>query len=200
MYWRRRAVAVGLVVVVLFVLSRACGSDGDPSTLSTGGSPTPTVTTDPSPSATGQPTGQPTVQASGTSSAAVGDCPDSAIKVEAVASERVYAAEVEPTLTIKITNISGAPCRRDIGPENREILVYSGADRVWSNRDCNPQTGKRDVTLLKAAETRQFRLNWSRTRSAKGCPTPRPKVDPGTYRVSARLGTITVQGDVFSLR
>lgn len=197
-YWRRRLVTLGAVVVVLFLVLRACGSDGAP-TAGVSQSPSPSA----SPSATRTPrasrTAAPSVTASATA-AASGPCAKSALEVNSRADAQVYPAGRRPVLTIGIANRGRTPCTYDVGQANREIRVVSGNDRVWSSDDCSPGGGSQVVTLQPDAAPMTFSVTWSRTRSAPGCPGDRREAPVGTYRVIGRFGDLTSEPDSFSLR
>ncbi|HEV2888981.1 MAG TPA: hypothetical protein VGX28_01250 [Frankiaceae bacterium] len=196
-YWRRRLVTFGAVLVVLALLLRACGGGG-------GGSVTPAPSTSPTGGATGatgpRPTGPsgPTGHAT-TPAAQVGPCPDTAIVVSARADAQTYPASRRPILTISIANKGAVPCTRDVGQAAREIRVTSGNARIWSSDDCSPGGGSQVVTLLPGAAPLTFSVTWSRRRSAPDCPAGAELAEPGTYRVTGRFGEVLSTGDTFSL-
>jgi hypothetical protein len=197
-YWRRRLVTFGALFVVLALLLRACGGDGD-------GTLAPDPSTSPSGAATGvprptgptggtRPTSQPTTPA-----AQVGPCPDTAVEVTARADAQTYSAARRPILTIGIANKGTVPCTRDVGQAAREIRVTSGNARIWSSDDCSPGGGSQIVTLLPGAAPLTFNVTWSRKRSAPSCPAGAETAEPGTYRVTGRFGEVVSTGDTFSL-
>ena len=183
-YWRRRAVLVG-VLVALVLLVRSCAGDE-------GGSPTAAPTPTPSVSAAARPSPSPTRPAGPVT------CPDTGLRLTTRTDARSYPAGTTPKITVTVTNTSSSTCRRDLGGRALEVLVYSGADRIWSNDDCDPDTAGA-VQTLRPGATLETSVNWSRVRSARGCPTPRPEARPGTYVVRARLGTLQAQRTVFAL-
>ncbi len=189
-YWRRRVVLVlGLLVLVL--VARSCvGGDTHPrAQVST--RPTAAPTPARAPATTPKPTARPT---------ATGVCPDSAVRVTVRTDAAEYAVGGSPRLTVTVTNTSTVPCRRDLGPGAVELLVYSGADRIWSSDDCSTDRGK-ELLTLKAGASLEKTVTWSGKRSAPGCPSPaaRPDAKPGTYRVLARVGTVRSGAAVFRL-
>src|SRR5688500_8812921 len=148
-YWRRRLVTFGVVVLVLFVLMRACGSDGD-GTARVEPSETPSASvTAPRPSGSASASAKPTAAA--TSAAAAGPCPDTASTVSARADAQTYPPSRRPILTIGVANKGAVACTRDVGQAAREIVVTSGNDRVWSSDDCSPGGGAQVVTLQPGA-------------------------------------------------
>lgn len=194
-YWRRRLVTLGVVVLVLFVLLRACGSDGG-GTARVEPSETPSASATaarPTTSASARPT------AAATSAAAVGPCPDTAIEVTARADGQTYPPSRRPILTIGVANKGTVACTRDVGQAAREIVVTSGNDRVWSSDDCSPGGGAQVVTLQPGAAPLTFSVTWSRKRSESGCPAGTETAGPGTYRVTGRFGQVVSTGDTFTL-
>ena len=195
-YWRRRLVTFAAVVVVLFLVTRSCGTDG---------SPTAGVSQTPSPSASRSATASPTTSRtpsptpSATTTPPLGPCKAADIAVEAKSDKQAYPAGARPVLTIGIRNKGRFPCTRDIGQAAREIRVMSGNDRVWSSDDCSPGGGSQTVTLAPGAAPTSFSVTWSRKRSAPGCPAGTREAEPGTYRVFGRFGDITSAADTFSL-
>jgi hypothetical protein len=192
-YWRRRLVTLGVVVLVLFGLTRACGGDGGRDALTPAPATSTTAQPQPRPSSTARPT------ASATSAATIGPCADSAVTVTARADAQTYTAARRPVLTVGIANKSSVPCTRDVGQAAREIRVLSGNDRVWSSDDCSPGGGSQVVTLHPGAAPVTFSVTWSRRRSAAGCPAGAEAAGPGTYKVVGRFGEVVSSGDTFVL-
>ena len=212
-YWRRRAVVAGLALLLLVLLvvvllrlgddperlqqqpgpvptSRAPSSTPEPS-----GSPNadPSASGQPSPSGSASPT--PTPSASATAAAST----DGALDVEAAAEQASYPAGASPRLELRITNTGPTACSRDLGQSAVELVVSSGADRIWSSDDCAPG-GDADVTTLEPGAVEVSRVTWPGTRSSPGCDGAQPRARAGTYRVSARVGALREQGETFLLR
>ena len=196
-YWRRRVVTLVAVAVVLFLLTRACGSDGSPAAR-VSQSPSPSASVRPSaPSSTKPATRPPTTPPATTPP--LGPCKAADLVLSARADAQSYPAGARPVLTIGIANKGRTPCTRDVGQAARQILVTSGNDRVWSSDDCSPGGGAQVVTLVPGAAPTTFTVTWSRKRSAPGCPGGTRDAAPGTYRVVGRFGDLTSSGDTFSL-
>jgi hypothetical protein len=206
-YWRRRGLTLLAVVVVLLLLSRACGSDGKPGALAPSSSPTPSPspsptasrTASPKPSASASPSPSASPTPSPTTSAPLGPCKAADLLLSAKADAQAYPAGRRPVLTIGIANKGKVPCTRDIGQAAREIRVMSGTDRVWSSDDCSPGGGSDVVTLAPGAAPRTFSVTWSRKRSLPGCKTGTKEAAPGSYKVTGRFGDLTSEPDTFSL-
>ncbi|BBG05146.1 MULTISPECIES: hypothetical protein [Pseudonocardia] len=128
-----------------------------------------------------------------TSSPATGPvpCADGMIEVRAETGQPSYPADASPELRLVVTNISGEACVRDLDGAEQEIAVWSGngADKLWSSNDCsNPATD--DLRTLVPGEPVAFAVTWSGLRSEPGCAAQRARVEPGGYRVLARLGAV----------
>jgi hypothetical protein len=88
-------------------------------------------------------------------------------------------------------------CRRALGPDAVELRVFSGEDRIWSSDDCNEGKGQ-GVMTLKPGEAQALSVRWPGKRTKPGCDVG-DVAQPGTYRVSARVGSIVRQGSVFRI-
>jgi len=188
-YWRRRVVLLAVIAAAVLLL-RALLTGGDEPRKSAGSTPTPTssVTTRPSPTPTRSPapTGPVT-------------CTDAMLRLAVTTDARSYPEGTGPKLTVRVSNTSGTPCRRDLGTKQVELLVYSGADRIWSSHDCGEDEG-RSVQTIGARSYLESVQTWPGTRSRPGCAGERPAARPGTYFVKLRVGTLRVSGGVFQIR
>jgi hypothetical protein len=183
-YWRRRAVAllavVALVAVLGWLLGRVGGGDGD---VLAGPAPTPSA----SQAAPSTPAATP---------APVAACGDDVLEVEATAQAANAPVGAGTRLQLTVRNTGAVPCTRALGQGAVELVVTSGDDRVWSSDDCAPG-GDEGVVELAPGQVQTARATWSGTRSAAGCPPDQPVAQPGTYRVTARVGELRVPGQVF---
>jgi len=188
-YWVRRAVlVVALLLVVLLLRGLLTSSDG-PDTVATG-SATPRPTPSVSASASAAPSPSP--------SPSTGPCADDALEVQARAEQESYAAGGRPLLLLDVTNTGTVPCTRDLGQAAIELLVVSGSDRIWSSDDCAPGGPERVVTL-EPGEPSRAQVTWPGQRSLPACAGPQADAQAGTYRVTARVGELQVDGTPFSL-
>ncbi len=198
-YWVRRTVVLVVAIVLVLLLAKACsgGSSSDRATTRrTAAAPTATA------AAGVAPTGQASTVAptpSATAPVTAPACEDRVLRLAAAPAAAVYPAGAPPVLTMSVTNTGAAACSRDLGPAQRGFVITSGADRIWSSTDCAPVTPAPGVLLPGKAEG--LRLSWDRHRSVTGCPMPQaqPLAQPGTYVLTARLGSLTVAGGSFSL-
>lgn len=183
-YWLRRG-ALLLGIVVLLLVARSCVSGGE-EPKRTGSTPTPSAT----PSRTVAPT-----QAAGTQ-----PCPDAVLQVSPDTDAETYAVGGSPRLSVTVKNTGATPCTRDLGSGAVELLVFSGEDRVWSSDDCNPSTTKEVVTLAPGAQKSVGSITWAGKRSKPRCEGDRDQAKAGTYRLTARIGTLTEGEAVFRFR
>ncbi len=212
-YWRRRFLAVALIVVALVTLRACAGGDSSragrsasPSTSSPadGSSSHPYAPrmTSPSPSVSPSPAASPSAAATPSGSprpAAIGPCPDGSLELTVTTDARTYRVGAKPKLTMTLRNAGAVACRRDLGSAAREVIITSGMAHTWSSADCQ-RPGVSDVALLAAGSTQRYSLAWPGHRSPIGCAGPAPVATAGTYRVQARLGTLRSSHAVFQLR
>jgi hypothetical protein len=118
--------------------------------------------------------------------------------VVALTSDTAYAAGRDPRFTIQVTNNAATACTRDLGQVALELVVTSGAARVWSSDDCNPGGGHAVVTL-KPKQVFASTVVWDRTISKPGCPADQAKAAAGQYQLTARNGTLHSVATPFSL-
>jgi hypothetical protein len=208
-YWRRRAVVlVGIAMVILVVVYACTGPDPGtgtsanptPARTSTGGT---VATTDAAANAT---------SSSGTSSpspsaftlpvpGATGPCTDNEMQVSATAGAADVPRDTSVTFTIAIKNISTRACNRDIGADMQELRLMYDKVIVWSSDDCGANTGHDDRAFEPGQEV-SFTINWNGRVSRGGdgavvCDsTLAPQV--GVYQLIARLDQLFSGG--FSLR
>lgn len=189
-YWRRRLLALGLVLLLVVLLAWACGSGGGGSAKTAGtASPTPATP----PTRTVAPTPRRT-----TAAAPPAACPASALQVTAATDAAEYPAGALPHLTLTVRNAGARACTVDFAPRQRRFTVLSGTDRLWTTADC-PQSQMAAIVTLAAGGSRSSTLTWSRHRSVPGCANPGPAAQPGTYRFYAGLGALVSGPAVFRL-
>ncbi|ASW58045.1 hypothetical protein [Plantactinospora sp. KBS50] len=214
-YWRRRAVVLGAVLLFLVVLVYSCSQPGSPagkpessSTTTaaepdTGGTETGSPAPTPRASSTGSgqdasdedpatPDPAATGQANATAVAAPpdGGCTDEEISVVPVPTPRTAQQGTVVNLQIKIKNVSSRSCPRDVGADLQEIYIKSGARRVWSSDTCGTARGS-DVEPFTPSFERAYQVDWNgreASRCADGQATG-PFVDAGEYQVFGRLGS-----------
>lgn len=211
-YRRRRALAIGVAVVVAalvagiiaIVVANSSGSDGataDPTanTEAAPAAPTPLPGEDPGvktpvvPPAAQAPPPEPTPTAAVIPPPVLQegeDCPDSNLAVKGITSAPNYVMGDQPKFTMVVTNIGLVACKRDVGAAVLAAYVYSlDNNRLWSNLDCAPS----NETLVKTfnpGEQVTTEVTWTGMGSAPNCPLPREAIGPGTYNLLVQLGNL----------
>lgn len=187
-YWRRR-LGLLLGVLVLLLIARSCASGGDEAPSAGQSTPTPTATVTPgaTPTATATPTG-----------AAAPLCADGDLTLTTTTDASTYPLGATPKITMQVKNTSAAACRRDLGSGAVELLVFSGADRIWSSDDCTTAKATAVVTLP-AGGAQSVVKTWPGRRSLPGCSGSKAAAEPGTYKAVGRVGTLRRDGAVFRL-
>ena len=194
-YWRRRAVLAAVVVLlpllVAFLLrdggeaDRLSGASPEPPPGTAGSPPAATLAGPPDPSSSASP-GQ------------TDPCPANAVGVTVKADKDSYPVGGRPVLELAVTNTGPVPCTLDLGQGAVELVIFSGSDRIWSSDDCASGRGAKSTTL-EPAKPAVTRLTWAGRRSLPGCEGPKAEAQPGTYRVSGRVGEMRVQGGSFRI-
>ena len=201
-YWVRRAVVTAMFVLFALLLvlvvsvvhprvgraaDRAAGRASASTTVSTAAA-TPTAT----PPA---PTPTPSVSLRG----GVGDCQPAQLALTLTPDAVDVPAGVSPAFTVTSKNTGTAPCLVDAGDAYREVVVTSGADRVWSSKDCVAPDASRRTLLLAAGQSDSTKVPWNRVRSAAGCPGGQSRPGTGTYQATVNLAGATGGPAVFVL-
>lgn len=118
------------------------------------------------------------------------DCPDSTLAVKGITSQPEYVVGDQPKFTMVVTNIGLVACKRDVGAAVLAAYVYSlDNTRLWSNLDCAPS----NETLVKTfapGEQVTTEVTWTGMGSAPQCPLPRQPIGAGTYNLIVQLGNL----------
>ncbi|WP_066287752.1 hypothetical protein [Arthrobacter sp. B6] len=195
--YRRRRLFVGaallMVAAMVFGGFAVAGAfSGSSDQVSSTGSPTGSATSA-SPSA--KPTSTPTPTPTPTPT-----CNQNLVTVSASTDKAAYGPDENPLLSLKVTNGGTMPCEVNIGTSQMEFLVTSGADRIFSSRDC--QAKSEDLVKIiqpGASETANF--PWTRNRTLEGCQPIEAKPGAGGayYIFTAKLGSRASPKAVFQL-
>ncbi len=209
-YWRRRAVVIGALLVVVLLLAYSCtGGDGKKSAKdqaartapSPSASSTPPVLLPTGPDPTGSPpiyppSGPGAGSGSASAPAPTGDtvnaqgspCADSELQVVPAAEALSVRQGVPIRFFIKIKNVSGRTCVRDVGAQMQELYMQQGSTRHWSSDACDNRGSNADVVTFAPNFERAYYLTWDGKSTAAGC-TNQPWIAAGTYQLVGRLGT-----------
>ncbi|ABM16115.1 MULTISPECIES: hypothetical protein [Mycolicibacterium] len=210
-YWRRRALAlgiaalvIGIVVAVVAVVVMNSTSNEQPTANESAAPaaeavPPPLPGENPEVKSPIQPPAQQAPPPTPTPTAAVvpppilkegDDCPDSTLAVKGITNQPQYVVGDQPKFTMVVTNIGLVACQRDVGAAVLAAYVYSlDNQRLWSNLDCAPS----NETLIKTfqpGEQVTTEVTWTGMGSAPNCPLPRQPIGPGTYNLVVQLGNL----------
>jgi hypothetical protein len=222
-YWRRRAVVLGALLLGVIVLFVSCSGGGDDTAgkRGTGVSsqqPSPSTAasepeeeasfSDPGPGAgnpplpdpsevtgSGDGTGPDDDTDDGTSDTNVtvpasGLCTDAEMSVTPVPAAATVRRGATVAIRLKIKNISGRTCSRDVGADLQELYIEQGAEKVWSSDTCGNAKGS-DVRVFAPSGERIYDVTWNGKQSNRctaGLATgTAPPV--GQYVVRGRLGS-----------
>jgi hypothetical protein len=189
-YWRRRAIVLGVLVLVGYLIVR-CSSDSSGAPDKTGqpagdvaASPTSTLqrpivpSEGATPSTSAQPQPRPT-----------GPCTDDeiALRVSTEGNRTEYAVGTSVKIFLHIKNTSARSCSRDLGGRAQEVRITQGAQKIWSSDDCSAPGGSDEQTLAAGQELQISNLAWD-GRVSTVCQN-RPLVKPGTYQLLGRVNT-----------
>jgi hypothetical protein len=162
-YWRRRAVVLGIVVLLIagawtvFSAFNATPA-ADPAAVATPG-------------------------------AAV-ECSAKDISLRAETNQDSYAEGEIPQFAITITNTGATTCTLAVGSDKQKYVVMSGADTIWDSTVC--QTGAEPYIqeLSPGQSVTTSQLPWGRTYS-DNCDTGTPAVGGGSsYQLTVYIGDI----------
>jgi hypothetical protein len=200
-YWRRRAVVLGVLLVVVIILWSSCsgsaksgaGTNRTGSTSSTSPSalasiePTPTASTALLTPTIGGSTAPPPSSAPAVAGSAHPQCADADLQL--VASPETATAPNGAYLKffLRIKNISGRTCTRDLGPDHQELYLQTGTTKVWSSDTCNQLKGS-DVVTMAPNIVHEFNNVWTGLANNNGCNNRKPP-GIGKYELFARLDT-----------
>ena len=204
-YWRRRAVVLGVLLLVVVLFVAMCSPSGESKTGGAGvGTSSPTATsTILSPVIDGQ---SPSSSASSASSSpssdppvvattAAGPPPTPCLDTEMSLTVIVHVRKDDVELQMKVKNISNRACTRDVGGIPQEIHVTTAAAQpamVWSSDYCQAANQQADVrtfnpgieSILPATP-----VLWSRKYVTDGCKAG-AAAPLGNYLAAAKLGTM----------
>ncbi|MBE1486543.1 hypothetical protein [Plantactinospora soyae] len=117
------------------------------------------------------------------------ECTDAEMSVIPVPSQ-TSAQRGEPvSLRIKIKNLSGRTCNRDVGADLQELYLKLGARKVWSSDGCSTVRAN-DVRPFPPSHESTYTIDWNGRESSK-CDNGLAAGNyppAGTYQLFGRLG------------
>lgn len=218
-YWRRRAIVAGGLLLAILLIVYSCGGPGSPdangpqqtaaeeSQSPTAGvvlpglspSATPSMPSlSPFPSDESSPS--PTVTATATATEAGGGvpaCSDADMKISAsIESTSAGTSKLQYggtfALKLKIQNASDHACTRDVGSVPESLTVSQGNTKIWSSDDCDSDSGAKshDVRTFQANIMIYAQVEWSSyLNTAKSCSKGKTPAARGKYQLTGELGT-----------
>jgi hypothetical protein len=197
-YWRRRAIVGGVVLVAAILMWTSCGGS-DPAGQQTrmAASAGPEASAGPLTSYQVPTTGEPPASsapplsiassAPATLTGTAPPCADADLSLVAVPDQAVQFRGAYLKFTLKVKNITTHDCMRDVGPDFQELYLQVAAAKVWSSDKCNAPKGNQ-VQVLKPNIELSFTNNWDGKATNVNCDGK--TVPPaGKYELVARLDT-----------
>ncbi|PYY65519.1 MULTISPECIES: hypothetical protein [unclassified Curtobacterium] len=202
-YWRRRALVLGallvvVLVVVLIVVGRGSGA--------TSAAPSPSASADAGASSDGSAAGpgssrsaapKPSASASASASkpaAADGStCTKDQIVLTPVLDKSAYGPTEDPKIAMSIKNSGTNSCHLDLGSAQQVLTISSGQEQYWSSKDCQTGGTNQDVTIKSGQTLTTPAIAWDRTRSSTStCDSSRPAVTAGgaSYHLQVAVGNL----------
>jgi hypothetical protein len=197
-YWRRRAVVLGALLLVVVIIAYSCSSGSAGSGAVTFTEPSPSVAAEPSATVSlltptiGEPPPSPPPSTAAAGAAAspapnTGECTDAEMLVTPVPESATVRQGAHVRLTMKIRNTSNRSCSRDVGADMQELYLQQNGVKVWSSDACERRRGN-DVLTFPPSHEVSYYVIWDGKSTAQGC-TNRPVAPRGAYQVIGRLGT-----------
>lgn len=125
------------------------------------------------------------------------DCTAQDVQLTLAADATAYRLGGTAAFQVSIVHVGENPCTIDAGLVAREIVITSGADRIWSSADCD--TAGSRMLLLAPGNQDVESVAWAAQRSAPGCPADLPAPGAGTYQAVVNAPGLTSTPVVFTL-
>jgi hypothetical protein len=186
-YWRRRALMLGLGLVLVLVVSNLFGGDdekpkGDATATQVSGDPTGSTTDDQTKNKKPKKQKKPTEPQEPVLAQPEGPCADSDILITPTVEQAVAGRPV--AVTLQLRTATAEACTWRVSANHVTMKITSGADEIWTSRECPRAVPVQDVVVRRDVTT-FVDVPWKARRSDAGCPIPTPWALPGTYHVHA---------------
>jgi hypothetical protein len=194
-YWRRRALVIGLAVVLVMVFANLLGNGSDGSSDDDGvaeqaaGSPTSSPSEDPTRKQGGKKKNKPSPTPTITPMPdPTGPCLEDDILVQPVVERAVAGSDV--TIGLELRTRTAEACTWQVSPSHLTLKVTSGSDDIWASQEC-PRAVPVEEVVVRQDFTTTIGVVWDGRRSEPGCRiTDCPRSDacwalPGYYHVAA---------------
>ncbi|MGP4019515.1 hypothetical protein [Saccharopolyspora sp. 5N708] len=180
-YWRRRVVALGAVLLAMVLLGWGVVALAS-GVLKPHG-------------AQGPPPGPPVAVAA---DAAPTPCADQAMRVVAEVTHPEYRVGDRVGMSIVVTNAGDRACLRDTNRMLRELIVTTpGGKHVWSSNDCYSESTN-ERPLLQPGQSVRNDVMWSGQMSTPEC-SDQGRAPAGDYQVVARNAALNSAPTPFRL-
>jgi hypothetical protein len=166
-YWIRRSVVLGVILIVILLLATQCGSGGGGGggPTGTGANPNPTTSTTPP--------------------ATVTTCDPTALQLTVSTDTTTYTTGQAPTLTATLANPGTTACRLARDVSNEVWTIKSGTPTVWSTQGCSADPVSPQLKIA-AGATKQIHTMWNGHLRGADCKDA-AVAQPGTYRLYATI-------------
>ncbi|WP_412161650.1 hypothetical protein [Curtobacterium flaccumfaciens] len=204
-YWRRRALVLGALLVVVLVVvlivvgrgsgatsaapsaSASAGSGADASSAGSGSGSGSSRSAAPKPSASASASASKPPAADGST------CTKDQIVLTPVLDKSAYGPTEDPKIAMSIKNSGTNSCHLDLGSAQQVLTISSGQEQYWSSKDCQTGGTNQDVTIKSGQTLTTPAIAWDRTRSSTStCDSSRPAVTAGgaSYHLQVAVGNL----------
>lgn len=196
-YWFRRALVLGVPLVMIFALAQLFGGNGSDGPAAEQAVAAANEQAKPAATPTYGPVAVPTTAAKKRSkgkqparpvlAAPDGECLPSEVGVSPLVKKAFAGREV--TLAMRLTGTRAA-CTYDVSADSLVVRISSGKDAIWSSQHCPKAIPRREV-IVRSSTPVTVPVTWSGQRSDDtGCSVSNPWARPGFYHVvAAALGS-----------
>jgi hypothetical protein len=188
-YWRRRIVMLGLVVLLVFLGGKVFGGDSDDGkdravdrATQVSGEPTSSVPSDDPTTDKQKQRKEPKTPAEPVLAQPDGPCADSDILITPSVEEAIAGRPV--TVTLELRTATAEACTWRVSANHVTMKITSGSDLIWTSQQCRKAVPVQDVVVRRDVTT-FVDVPWKARRSDDGCPVETDWALPGTYYVAA---------------
>lgn len=199
-YWRRRAMVLGGVVLAVLMIVYSCGAAGKTPNGAAGSGATPSAgseaSTAPSSATPSRAPVAPAAIVSASPTPAIVDaqlCTDAELLVTAVPGKATLQRGSDMYFKLLIKNTSSRSCTRDVGPDQQELYIKLGTMVVFSSDHCDGPTGS-EMRTFPPQHERSVDVFWNGKSSTSCSATQKrtpdgPVPEAGDYQLFGRVGT-----------
>jgi hypothetical protein len=204
-YWRRRALVLGallvvVLVVVLIVVGRGSGAtSAAPSASASAGTGSGAGASSAGSGSSRSAAPKPSASASKSAAADGSTCTKDQIVLTPVLDKSAYGPTEDPKIAMSIKNSGTNSCHLDLGSAQQVLTISSGQEQYWSSKDCQTGGTNQDVTIKSGQTLTTPAIAWDRTRSSTStCDSSRPSVTAGgaSYHLQVAVGNLESKSSV----